>query len=261
MNKILFLASILLFNPVSCTSAAKIVAKPTEMVVISTSTLTPVPPTVTFTPVPPTATKTSTPTSTPIPKNRFIVPFSCNDYKKVFIGSYFDVDNTIGKIRNYNGESKGYSYYSTGTEDAHKGIDYHPISSSNPSELIIRAGADGIVIGAGKDFGNKISGYLFEGYVEIDHDKNTPRLGYITTYHHIIPIVKKGQIIKQGDPIGKLDLKEKRLVIHFDVWDKSGRFWNPSEHEWGIQVDLYRDLSNENSISLWTVDNDPQCFN
>jgi murein DD-endopeptidase MepM/ murein hydrolase activator NlpD len=227
---------------------------------ILTPTETPSPlPTLTHTPKPTfTATVTTAPTSTSVPYNRFTVPFSCADYEKVFIGSFFDHNKAKGEVRNYKGDTEGYTYSLPGTDDGHTGTDYHPVAGVDPSKLIVRAAADGIVIGSGHDFGNQVSGYT-EGYVEIDHDPSTPRHGYITTYHHVIPSAEIGQEVKRGDPIGTLDLNEKRLVLHFDVWNKSGSYWNPASHEWGVQVDFFRDLFDNSSISLWTVDNEPQC--
>ncbi len=245
----------LLFLLVFITSAC--VSSPTDVPPTETNTPSP-----TFTNTPkPTSTPTLAPTitPTPIPYNRFVVPFSCDDYDKVFIGSYFDLDLREGEVRNYLGETTPYTYHAPGTDDAHKGIDYHPLPGVDPSTIVIRAAADGVVIFSGY-VENTGSGYKNEGKIAIDHDPFVNRNGYVSTYNHIIPMVDVGQQVKQGDQIAVLDLNEHRLVLHFDVWDKSGPTFDPPTKQWGVQVDLYRDLSNKESVSLWTIDNDPQCL-
>ena len=139
-------------------------------------------------------------------------------------------------------------------------MDYVPLPGVDPASIVIVAAEDGVVIGAGTNFENQFSGNFEEGYVEIDHDPNTPRFGYISTYHHVLPLVKIGDAVNRGDPIATLDLTEKGPVVHFDVWDKSGTWFDPPTQQWGVQVDLYRDLLDDSPISLWTVDNDPQCL-
>jgi len=178
-----------------------------------------------------------------LPCDQDIVPFN-----------YFDLDPTDG-VRNYLGDTTLFmGELQRGTENGHKGLDF--IGEGYP----ILAAAPGIVIGAGEDrFGGPgiKENKPFEKYIEIDHGVGSyPR---ISTYHHLASIdVKIGDFVNRGEIIGMGGRSGSSWPeLHWDIWD--GKKWDLVNHEFGTQIDPYRDLLNIDSISYWTVDNNPIC--
>lgn len=183
----------------------------------------------------------------PLGQGFFTLPLPCG--RKPILGFWFDVDPSPG-ITNYRG------YTAKGT-NGHGGIDY--MGEGYP----VLAAAPGIVIGAGEDtFGTykmkREKG--LEKYVEISHGPLVSPS--ITTYHHLAQIeVRIGDLVKRGDPIGIAGHTGTGGGIphlHFDIYD--GSWMDLIGHEFGKQIDPYRNLRDPNSIGYWTVDNHPICL-
>jgi len=97
----------------------------------------------------------------------------------------------------------------------HTGID---VRSKGGQSLIILAAGAGRVIKAGK-----MNGY--GRFVSIRHEK-----GYVTLYAHLRKfLVKAGQWVKGGDPVGLMGKtgRAKSVHLHFEVIDPDGFFIDP----------------------------------
>lgn len=141
--------------------------------------------------------------------------------------SYVDVDLTKGVMRDWKGNRQTY--------DNHLGTDF-----MIPIGIPILAAAPGIVVESkyDQDDGNRIS---------IKHPD-----GNLTIYCHLeTRTAQYGEEVSRGDKIG-MSGNTGRLVglnphLHFQFSDFGTR-----------RVDPYRDTTNSQSVSWWTVDNDPR---
>lgn len=129
----------------------------------------------------------------------------------------------------------GYSY-TPGALSAHPAFDFSAYLREDnsaviglPEDLEIHAVADGIVDFSGTEY--DIPDY-YRGCVVLAHGdrwEDTLR----STYYHITPKVKSGDVIKKGDTIGtlyKAPGNERGPLVHLhfellDTWEKSAERW------------------------------------
>ncbi len=182
MNKTLILAIVILFTVVSCTPAAKTVSMPTEMVIFSTSTLTPVSPTAIF--------HQSTYSNKHIDSNSDPTPM-----KELTV---LDVGLPIGPENKTIYYKKCYVWTKT---RFHAGdLIYYEFKNS-PSVHIVYAPIDGTI-----RYANKISNSI--GW-EIRVETPFVYKGEVVWYdivHHDGPIagLSTGSFIKKGEPLANL---------------------------------------------------------
>jgi len=166
------------------------------------------------------------------------------------IESFVDLDNEIGHVRNWKGNT-GQTY------DGHTGIDFY-MEENTP----ILAAAPGVVIGS----------FLLEPVrgpaIVIQHE--SPYYNYkniSTAYAHLNRIdVKVGDKVGRGDVIG-LSGRLKQISnefyngehLHFSIFLLNS--WGSEEYSLeGNYTDAWRNISDKGvqTVSFWTKDNDPQ---
>lgn len=185
--------------------------------------------------------------------------------------SYVDLDHRIGHIRNYANESVPAvdpyididpSDAHPGTHDNHQGIDYNMANGN-----LLLAMANGTVVQERSQY----------HYVRIQHTGGSDV--YVTGYeHNLVNLVSEGSRVRRG-----------QIIALSGDWD-NGRYADCQPHvhihhwiipnDWAhdplwyvfelketvpfsgdvVQVcdDPYRDVSDANAVSYWTVDNHPQ---
>jgi len=210
----------------------------------STATLTPTP-TYTSTAAStstPTHTPTALPTFTPTPvdplspcvtKQFLSLPFdpSLVDHKVFQDGPrrygiyWFDVDDGSGQ-RTWWGRN-------TRTYDGHRGTD-----------IALRPGTAVYAAASGTVFGVSPT-----GRVDIEHG-----CGYYTSYHHIDPIVRKGDYILRGQKLGVVNSEPPTPHLHFQM-QISGKIEvgvTSYPDSPGRALDTFPDQSNPSAINSWT---------
>ena len=85
-----------------------------------------------------------------------------------------------------------------------------------------------------------------------------------STYGHLVEaFVTAGKQVQRGQPIGLTGDYGRYPHLHFGFYvftrDASG-YATPIPGQSRIAVDPYRDVTDSNSTSYWTVDNDPHCL-
>lgn len=152
----------------------------------------------------------------------------------------FHVDRKPGYVRSYNLVEIRPDYVIRGIApwayDQHDGIDYSFVEGTE-----IVAAAPGVVtettIASGGDF-----------FIIIQHpyDKTQTLYGHLSQF-----LVRAGQKVSKGQVIAKSEdtgiSSEPHLHFRYAAWTTPQ---NP--------IDPYRDLTNSDSLSYWTVDNNPQ---
>jgi len=149
---------------------------------------------------------------------------------------YFDVDKRNYYTRDWKGGNETY--------DQHPGTDY-----SMPISEDIVAAAPGRVNYTMEGQGEKVEGMVLIWHGEVDPFGNS----FYSLYGHISKVYRYiGEAVKRGDKIAESGYtgptRGEEPHLH---WSIGGRY----ESSW---IDPYRDVSNPESISYWTVDNKPQ---
>jgi len=171
---------------------------------------------------------------------------------------YVDLDYRLGLARNYLGNSKGLA-------DQHQGIDFHapigtPVVAAAPGKVVQTLdmfGADGVRL----------------RNIHILHESGGRK--FVTQYGHVRNFqVKEGGWVKRGQVIAEVG--EEVAHLHFALWEvpQDMKAFYPDMRDYIYQggyptvvypggnevpavMDPYRDITNPESRSLWTKDNDP----
>lgn len=154
-------------------------------------------------------------------------PLSCEN--KGEVSEYFDILNGPG-CRNWNMQLKGGCY------NGHQGVDI-----DGKIGWVIIAPAPGTV-----KTGHNNRGALWVDVKVVNSDLT------ISLGHNKENLVSTGDIVKRGQPIAILGNTGTVFPhIHLAVFGHGVI---------EISIDPFRDLLKTNSISLWTLDNEPQCL-
>jgi len=176
--------------------------------------------------------------------------FSCADRQKITKFHGYDLDDQKGSVRNYLGETYPLNHGSEGpggTEDNHFAVDW----GGRFRSLIgtpVRAAAPGIVTFAG----NYTTNQGVCQVVELAH----PDAGLITGYVHLDTIlVRDRQPVARGQVIGTLGISCTTWPhVHFYLRVPETQTVNTWRG-----IDPFRDTLDAESISWWSVDNQPVC--
>jgi len=158
----------------------------------------------------------------------------------VCIISYFDLSGNSfdNVVRNWMGNTSQ-------VYDWHCGIDYGYGENTKLCGMEVYSAAPGEVIAIGPV--NPPSG----GSVRLLHSD-----GRKTDYAHLGKIfVKNGESVPRGRLLGTTYCDWDEPHLHFELMGKEGE----GRLQWEFwRIDVYRDQTNPNSKSFWTVDNNPQ---
>jgi len=190
------------------------------------------------------------------------LPVSCGAMSG--LTKYVDLDYRLGSVRRWDGITSGPTL-----PDQHQGIDYHaamdtPIVAAAPGMVIETAGQgspDGATVRLIHDFGGTRK--------------------FVTDYAHCSKLlVSRGDHVARGQTIGLMGKATSGVIhVHFELWDLPAMaensnaaviqwIFDPDKHihvtypNGGVvpaALDPYRDVTNPESLSYWTRDNEPQC--
>ncbi len=175
-----------------------------------------------------------------------------------------DLDFRVGIKRNYLGQSLAESDFKNG--DQHQGVDFHanvgtPVYSSAPGKVILIVNE---VLTDGSILTN----------IHLLHETGGRK--FVTQYGHIKNfLVKEGDCVARGQQIA--EVADQFFHLHFALWEVPNELTDkyeildyiykggypfveyPDNQKVPAIVDPYRDITNPNSVSFWTKDNDPRC--
>lgn len=177
--------------------------------------------------------------------------FACGDRQKVQTYQAYDLDPLKGFVRNYQ-ESE--SRQSEPGPNLLKGDNHFAIDWGSTNQHVIGlpvyAPANGVVVFAG-------DGETWNGLcrlVNLVHPETGASSGYV---HLESVLVKDRQEVLRGQLLGTLGMSCTTWP-HVHFFFRPGRSTSQSSGEWDGS-DPYRDTTDPESFTYWTLDNEPQC--